>query len=62
MTSVNTLVVGNVSIPTHSRLNITSIGIVAVAASTLKGFTEIIVPGQIEEHEVHLTYEQACLV
>ena len=62
MTSVNTLVAGNVAIPTHSRLNITSIGIVAVADSTVEGFTEVIVPGQIEEHEVHLTYEQACLV
>ena len=62
MTSVNALVAGNVVIPTHSRLGITSIGIVAIANSTIKGFTEEIVPGQIEEHEAHLTYEQSCLI
>ena len=46
----------------HSRLGITSIGIVAIANSNIEGFTEAIVPGQIEEHEAHLTYEQSCLI
>ena len=45
MTSVNSLVAGNVVIPTHSRLSITSIGIVAIADSTIKGITKVIVPG-----------------
>ena len=62
MTSVNALVAGNVAITTHSRLGITSIRIVAIANSTIEGFTEAIVPGQIEEHEAHLTYKQSCLV
>ena len=62
MTSVNTLVAGNVAGPTHSRLGITSIKIVAIADSTVKGFTEMNIPGQIEEQEAHLTYVQTCLV
>ena len=60
MTSVNTLVAGNVAIFTHSRLSITSIGIIIIADSIGAAFTEVIVPGQIEEHETHLTFEQAC--
>ena len=47
MTSVNALVAGNVAVPTYSRLGTTSIGIVAIADSTVEGFTEVIVPGQI---------------
>ena len=39
MTSVKALVAGNVAVPTHSRLGITSIGIVAIADSTVEGFT-----------------------
>ena len=62
MTSVNAFVAGNVAIPTHSRLGITSIGIVAISNSTIEGLTEAIIPGQITEHEAHLTYEQSCLV
>ena len=50
MTSVNTLVAGNVAIPTYSRLNITLIGIVSVADSTVDRFIEVIDPGQIKEH------------
>ena len=57
MTSVNSLVAGNVVILTHSRLSITSIGIVAIADSTIKGFTKVIVPGQTESHEAYLTNE-----
>ena len=62
MTNVNGLVAGNVAVPTHSRLGIISIGIVAIADSTAEGFTEVIIPGQIEKHEAHVTYEQTCLV
>ena len=51
MTSVNTLVAGNVAIPTHLRLNIISIGIVAIADGTEEGFSKVIVPSQIDEHE-----------
>ena len=61
-TSVNKLVAGNVAIPTHSKLNITSIGIINIAHIIVEAFTEVIVPGQIDEHKAHLTFEQACLV
>ena len=62
MTSVNTVVAGNVAIPTNSRLNITSIEIVTIADSFVEGFIEVIVSVQIEEHDANLTYKQACLV
>ena len=59
MTSVNALVAAYVAVPTHSRVGITSFGIVAIADSTVELFTKVIVPGQIEEHEAYLTYEQS---
>ena len=38
-------------------LSITSIGIVAIADSTIKGFTKVIVSGQTEPHEAQLINE-----
>ena len=55
MTSVNALLACNVAIPTHSRLGITTIGIVAITNSTLEKFTEAIVLGKIEQHEAQLS-------
>ena len=53
ITSVNTLVPGYFAVLIHSRLNITSTGIVIIADSIVEGSTKVIVPGQIEKHEAH---------
>ena len=62
MTSVNTLVAGNIAIPTYSELNITSIGLVTIADNIVEKFTEIIVLGKIKEHDDNLTFKKACLL
>ena len=57
MTSVNSLVAGNVAIPIHARVSNTVVGIIDIAVRSIEKFTKLIVLPSIENHAALLTNE-----
>ena len=62
LTSLNSIVLGNVTVPTHMKTTKTPINIIAVEDVSINGMSEHLVAAQLEECEAHMINQETCLV